>query len=186
MTSVLSKFIFRPCFLNISFHSSSAPCISSRCSATITRSSAYILFFSTSVVLIFLLNSSNTKMKSNGLRARPCLKPMFTWNSFDISYPTTTLPVVFSYIASTIFTSDSGAPIHRRVAIAIFLGAVSNAFLDPQKPNPCVLASPISSRLAVLVRASHQWSLVLFWSPAVPRLSCAKNSLTQHLVQNPL
>ena len=73
ITFVLSRFIFRPCFLNMSFHSSSAPCNSSRCSATITRSSAYIIFLRASVVLIFLLISSITMMKSNGLRALPCL-----------------------------------------------------------------------------------------------------------------
>ena len=52
ITSVVSRFIFRPCFLNMSFHSSSAPCnnYSSRCSATITRSSAYIIFLRASVV----------------------------------------------------------------------------------------------------------------------------------------
>ena len=65
-----------------------------------------------------MMMSPITKMKSNGFRALPCLKPMFTWNSFDIHDPTTTLPLVFSYIASTIFTSDS--TIHCRVAIAIF------------------------------------------------------------------
>ena len=106
ITSVLSRFIFRPCFLNSSFHSSCAPCYSSRCSGTITRSSAYIVFLRASVVLIFLLIRSITKMKSNGLRALPCLKPMFTWNSFDIPDPTATLPLVFSYIASTILTCD--------------------------------------------------------------------------------
>ena len=109
------------------------------------------------------LISSITKMKNNGLRALPCLKPMFTWNSFDIPDPTTTLPVVCSYMASTIFTSDYGAPTNLRVAIAIFLGTESNAFFrDPQKPKPCFVASPISSRLVALVRTSHQWSLVLF------------------------
>ena len=60
--------------------------------------------------------------------ALPCLKPMFTWNSFDIPDPTTTLALVFSYMASTIFISDSGAPIHLRVVIAICLGTVSKAF----------------------------------------------------------
>ena len=53
--------IIRPCFLNSSVHSSSAPCHSSRCSATTTRSSAYIIFLRASVVLIFLLISSITK-----------------------------------------------------------------------------------------------------------------------------
>ena len=92
----------------------------------------------------------------------PCLKPMFTWNSFDIPAPTTTLPLVFSYIASTIVASDPGAPIHHRVAIAIFLVTVSNAFSRSKKPKPCVLASPIASRLVALVRTSDQWSLSLF------------------------
>ena len=140
ITSVLSRFIFRPCFLNMSFHSSSAPCHSSRCSATITRSSAYIIFLRASIVLIFLLISSITKMKSNGLRALLCFKPMFTWNSFDIPDPTTTLALVFSYMASTILTSDSGAPIHLRVVIAIRLGTVSKAFSRSTKAKaiyPC-------------------------------------------------
>ena len=114
-------------------HSSSAPCNYSRCSATITRSSAYTIFFRTPVLLIFLLINSITKMKSNGLRALHCLKPMFTWNSFDMPDPTTTLPVVFSYIVSTIFTSDSGAHIHIRVTIAICLGTVSKAFSRSSK-----------------------------------------------------
>ena len=35
-------------------------------------------------------------------------------------------PLVFLYIASTILTSDSGAPIHLRVAVAIFRGTVFN------------------------------------------------------------
>ena len=52
--------------------------------------------------------------------ALPSLKLMFAWYSFDIPDPTTTIPLVFSCIASTIPTSDSGAPIHLRVAIAIF------------------------------------------------------------------
>ena len=52
---------------------------------------------------VLLLISYITKMKSNGLRALPCLKPMFTWNSFDIPNPTTTLALVFSYMASTIY-----------------------------------------------------------------------------------
>ena len=57
-------------------------------------------------------------MNSNAFRALPCLKPMFTGNSFDIPDPTTYLAVEFSYMASTIVTSDSGAPIHLSVAIA--------------------------------------------------------------------
>ena len=69
-----------------------------------------------------------------------CLVSMFTWNSFDIPDPTTTLALVFSYMASTIFTSDSGAPIHLRVAIAILLGTVSKAFSRSTKAKamcPC-------------------------------------------------
>ena len=163
ITSVLSMFIFRPYFLNISFHYSVAPCNSSRCSATITRSSAYIFFLELSLVLIFLLISSITKMKSNGLRAQPCLKPIFTWNSFDKPDPTTTLHVVLSCIASTIFTSDSGAPIYLKVAIGIFLATGSKAFSRSTKAK--AIASPISSRIVVLVRTSHQWSLVLFLNP---------------------
>ena len=80
-------------FLDISFQSSSAPCHSSPRSATITKSSAYIIFLRASVLLIFLLISSIIKMKNNGLRALPCLKPMFTWSSFGIPDPTTTLPL---------------------------------------------------------------------------------------------
>ena len=49
------------------------PCNSPRCYATITRSSAYIIFFRASVVLIFLLISSITKMKSNRLKLEHCL-----------------------------------------------------------------------------------------------------------------
>ena len=70
-------------------------------------------------MLIFLLISSITKVKSNGLRALPCIKPMFTGNSFDIPDPTTTLPLVFSYIASTILIFDSSAPIHLKHMAAI-------------------------------------------------------------------
>ena len=120
-------------------------------------------------MLIFMLNSSITKKKNNG----PCLKPMFTWNSFD-KPDTNTLPLVFSYIASTILTSDSGAPIHLAVVITIFLGTVSKSFCKSTKPY--VLASPISSRLVALVRISHQWSIVLFRSLAVPRLILVKLS----------
>ena len=45
-------------------------------------------------------------INSKGLRALPCLKPMLTGNSSDNPDPTTTLPFVLSYIASTILTSD--------------------------------------------------------------------------------
>ena len=114
-------------FVNSKFHSFSAPWNSSRFSATITRSSAYIIIPRPSVVLICLLVSVITMMKSNGSSALPCLKQMFIWNSFIIPDPTH--PLVFSYTASTMFTSDSGAPIHIRVATAIFLGTLSNAFL---------------------------------------------------------
>ena len=145
ITSVLSRLIFRPCFLNISFHSSSANGSFYRCSATITRSSAYIICIRAYVVLIFLLISYITKMKSNGLRALSCLKPMFTWNSFDLPDPTTTLPLVFSYIASTIHTSDYGAPIHLRVAIVIFLGTVSKAFSRSTKAKAKAMCHCLSN-----------------------------------------
>ena len=49
-------------------------------------------------------------MNNSGLNTLPCLSPIFTSNSCDAPPPTTTLAVVFSYIASTILTSALVVP----------------------------------------------------------------------------
>ena len=85
-TSVFSfsKFTLSPCCLKTSFHSSSDSFNSSLSSATIARSSAYRSFRLTSFIDTFLLISSITTMNSRGLRALPCLRPMFTLNCIGL------------------------------------------------------------------------------------------------------
>ena len=62
---------------------------------------------------------------------------------FDIPDPTTTLHLLFSYIASIFLrpTSASGTPIYLTVAIGIFLGTVSMSFSRSTKAKamfPCL------------------------------------------------
>ena len=80
----------------------------------------------------------------------------------DLPDPTTTLPLLFSYIAFTIRTSAFGAPIDLRVAVFSFLSEQYHMiFPDPQNANPFLIASLTSSRQVALVITSHQWSLVM-------------------------
>ena len=93
-------------------------------------------FFTT----VFLLMRSSTAMNSRGLRTLPCLSPILTSNSSEAPSPTTTLAVVLSYVPSTIYTSASGIPIHRSVAITISLVTLSKAFSRSTNPRailPC-------------------------------------------------
>ena len=61
-----------------------SPLLGNRRFATITKSSACMIFLGASVVLIFLRMSSLTKMNSNCISAHPCLKPTLTGNSPNI------------------------------------------------------------------------------------------------------
>ena len=71
ISSVFSRLIIGPCFLNILFHCSNTSCSSCFLSAIMARSFAYIPFLRTSFMLIFLLISATTMIKSKG--SFPCL-----------------------------------------------------------------------------------------------------------------
>ena len=145
-TSVFSTFTLSPCCLKASFHSSSDSFNSSLSSATMARSSAYGSFRLVSFIDTFLLISSINTMNNRGLRAIPCLRPMFTLNCSDIPAPIMTLPFVCSYVASTVMTPASGTPSQRNVAITISLYIVSNAF--SRSTNPIHMLPCFSSFLS--------------------------------------
>ena len=185
-TSVFSKFIPSPCCLKASFHSSSDSFNSSLSSATMVRSSAYRSFRLMSFIDTFLLISSITTMNSRGLRALPCLRPMFTLNFSAIPAPMMTLSFVCSYVASTILTSASGTPSQRNVANTISLDTVLNAFSRSTKPIhmlPCFL---VSSPRTASVWTTHPWFLSPVWILATLHQSRIQfSSLSVHLTLSP-
>ena len=121
-----------------------------------------------SFITVFLLMRSSIAMNSSGLRTLLCLSPILTSNSPDAPSPTTTIAVVFSYMSSTILTSASGTPIHRSVAIAIYLGTVSNGF--SRSTNPRAI-TPCTSRHSLLYHLSQDVHPV-----------CCSSLLPEHLL----
>ena len=148
---------YQSVLLTTHFRSSNTSCSSCLLSAVMARSSAYIIFLRTPIVLIFLVINSITMIKRKGLRTLPCLKPLLIGNSSDYPDPTTTVHFVLSYIASFILASASGTPINLILPSPSLLGLCHWPFPGRQIPLPFSLATLFLPD--VLMQTSHQSSL---------------------------
>ena len=150
-TPIFARLIFSPCALNSSLHCSIASCGSRLFSYTIARSSAYRSFPSWYFTVAFLLINSSTVMNGSGLRALPCLNPMFIPNSSDTPAPMTTIRVVLSNVPYTLIVTSSPLalpsivvlPSHHSWCYIVCLLQVNK----PQSHSPLLLKSLWTSRL---------------------------------------